>query len=208
MDTITAMGGIKQVFSPNGGDIYTGSRFNDGCGAGPVKDAYQRYTNYGSRPSWDLIVVYMAVLGYESLFSTMNSVSVDVDYYGFETYNPASSDSNQFQVWIDGDRKGDVTRILDDILCAAPCRGNDCSGFELKSETNCWAGHGANDLDGSDGAGTMGLSSCLDLCDSQSTCDGVVIMNAGDGNVNCYRKSNIDLSSCDTWVETDTWVKK
>ena len=46
-------GTVKQVFSLNGGDIYTGSRFNgdDGCGAGPVKEAYQIYTDYGSRPS-------------------------------------------------------------------------------------------------------------------------------------------------------------
>ena len=207
VDAITAMGGIKQVFSLNGGDIYTGSRFNDGCGNGPVKDAYQKYTNHGSRPSWDLIAIYMAVMGYESLYSSMNEVSVAVDYYGSETYVP-STNTNQYQVWIDGSRKGDVTKMLDDILCAAPCRGYDCGDFDLKSMTNCWSGHGAEDLDGSDGAGVMGLSECLDLCRSESTCDGVVTMQAGEGNVNCYRKSNINLSACDSWVQTDTWVQK
>jgi len=204
VDAITSMGGIKQVFSLNGGDIYTGQRFNDGCGEGPVKDAYQKYTNNGSRPSWDLIAVYMAIMGYESMYSTMNSVSVAVDYYGFETYTP-SADSNQYQVWIDSDKKGDVTKMLDDILCSAPCRGNDCGSYELKSMTNCWSGHGAEDL--SD-AGTMELSQCLNLCSGETECDGVVVMQAGNGDVNCYTKSNIQLGSCDSWVETDTWVKK
>ena len=39
------------------GDICTGGRFNDGCGDGPAKEAYQIWTNYGCRWSWDPITV-------------------------------------------------------------------------------------------------------------------------------------------------------
>ena len=40
---------IKQVFSGEGGDICTGGRFNEGCGDGPVKEAYQIWTDGGCR---------------------------------------------------------------------------------------------------------------------------------------------------------------
>lgn len=32
---------VRMVFSLEGGDMQTGSRFNEGCGFGPVKDSYQ-----------------------------------------------------------------------------------------------------------------------------------------------------------------------
>ena len=127
---------IKQVFSLNGGDVYTGSRFNDGCGDGPVKQAYQTYTNHGSRPSWDLIAVYLAINGYDSLYSKLTPVTTMVDFVGSETYNTSDTSHNMFQVWVDEGKLGDVTRILDDLICAAPCRG-DCARYALHSMKNC-----------------------------------------------------------------------
>ena len=73
---------IKQVFSGDGGNIYAGSRFNGdgGCGQGPVKQAYQVWTNYGSRPSWDPITVYFAVMGDRSLWSYTDEGTNTVSY--------------------------------------------------------------------------------------------------------------------------------
>merc|ERR1712013_804833 len=74
---------IKQAFTLNGGDVLTGGRFNDGCGQGPVKEAYQTWTNYGTRPSWDPICVYLSVMGDDSLYSSLQSGTNSVDYYEY-----------------------------------------------------------------------------------------------------------------------------
>jgi hypothetical protein len=173
-----------------------------------VKDAYRRYTNDGSRPSWDPIAVYMAVNGYDSLYSSLTPVTVAVDYYGRESYN-ADTGANQFQVWIDGDHNGDVTREIDNMLCSAPCRG-DCSGYEMNSMKNCYGGHGATDLEqpSTSSAGTMDLSECLALCDETDGCEGVAVSQAGSGQVECYRKADIDIAACDSYIPFDTWVRK
>ena len=79
--------------------MYTGGRFNNGCGQGPVKEAYQTWTNYGTRPSWDPICVYLAVMGDESLYSSLSPGTDKVDYYGNEDFDESETDSEQFQVW-------------------------------------------------------------------------------------------------------------
>ena len=116
---------IKQVFSGEGGDICTGGRFNDGCGDGPVKQAYQIWTNYGCRWSWDPITVYLAVMGDTSLYSSTVAGTNTVDYYGNEAWDTSNTGNNQYHVYINNDNKGDVTRILDDAMCAAPYTPSD-----------------------------------------------------------------------------------
>ena len=193
---------IRQYFSLNGESQLTGSRFQDGCGQGPVKEAYQTWTNYGSRPSWDLISVYMAIRGPESLYSTANAGTMSVDYYGHENFDTSNTDNNMFQVWIDSDHDGDVTRMLDDIICANPCRSatsvGGCSGYQHYAGSNCYGGHGADDLEDppTSSAGTMTLSECMNLCGETSGCDGIVVSPAGDGLVNCYRKGNLNIEEC------------
>ena len=113
---------IKQVFSGEGGDICTGGRFNEGCGDGPVKEAYQIWTDGGCRWSWDPITVYLAVMGDESLYSYTEAGTNTVDYYGGESFDTGDTGNNMFRVYINDDNKGDVVRVLDDALCAAPLR--------------------------------------------------------------------------------------
>ena len=72
----------SQVYSGEGGDICTGGRFNDGCGDGPAKEAYQIWTNYGCRWSWDPITVYLAVMGDDSLYSSTQASFLSDDAAG------------------------------------------------------------------------------------------------------------------------------
>jgi hypothetical protein len=107
-------------------------------------------------------------------------------------------------VWIDGSKTGNVVYTLDNVICAAPCLSTTldvggCAGYTLNSGRNCYAGHGATDIDGSTALGIMALAECQAACDSTDGCDGVVTSfgNNANGHVNCYRKSNVDLGSCD-----------
>ena len=211
---------IKQVFTLNGGDILTGGRFNgnDGCGQGPVKEAYQIYTNYGSRPSWDLICVYLAVMGDTSLYSNLVAGTNNVNYYGSENFDKSNTGNNQYQVWIDSKHNGDVTRIIDNLICAAPCLNKamevgGCASYTLNSMKNCYTGHGAVDMEHPEGssAGTMSLSDCETLCDQTSGCSGVAVSNNAattvKGYINCYRRSNINLNDCGGNFAFDTYTK-
>ena len=210
---------IKQVFSLNGEDIYTGSRFNEGCGDGPVKEAYQIWTDHGSRPSWDPIMVYIAVMGTDSLYSTAYAGTNYVTYYGDEDFDNSNTDNNQFQVWIDGEHNDDVAHILDSIICAAPCGSTKsiggCSGYTLQSSKNCYGDrdgngwHGADDLEdpADSSCGVMTLAACQSMCDNTDGCDGISVSAAGDGQVNCYRKANIDIELCDWFPKIDTYTR-
>eukprot|EP00466_Bigelowiella_natans_P001910 jgi/Bigna1/140676/aug1.57_g15384 len=202
---------IVQYFTLNGEDERTGSRFQDGCGKGPVKDAYQIYTNYGTRPSWDLIAVYFAVVGAESLFSKANAETTKVGYFGNETYDYSNTSSNMYQVWIDGSHTGDVVYMLDNILCTDPCVGGPttggCAGYTPHASHNCWAGHGADDIDGQAPCGTMSLAACEAKCDATQGCGGVVTQAASEGLVDCYRKSNVVIGNCDWAPEFNFYLK-
>eukprot|EP01084_Bolivina_argentea_P099401 178688_1 len=196
---------IKQVFTLNGGNVYTGGRFNAGCGQGPVKEAYQIYTNDGSRPSWDPICVYLSVMGDTSLYSSLTPGTDNVDYYGNEHFDTSNTTNNQYQVWINGNNDGDVTRIIDNLLCAAPClhptkSSGGCADYDLNSMKNCYTGHGATDLEKPAGssAGTMSLYKCQTLCDNTAQCTGVTVSNneTTTGYINCYRRGDINLLDC------------
>ena len=202
---------VQQVFSPAGEDVLTGSRFHDGdgCGAGPAKFAYETWTNYGSRPSWDLIATYYAVAGLESLYSTATRGTNAVDAAGNENFvaDPAGP---HLRVDIDPAHDGDVVRLLDDALCAAPCRG-DCAGYEYRAMANCYDGHGATNLESPPdaSAGAMTLAACLALCDATAACEAAGVRASGDGGlVDCYRKADVDLGACDAYYPFATWTKR
>jgi len=218
---------VRQLYTLNGGDVKTGSRFNDNggnCGHGPVKAAYQTWTNHGSRPSWDLIAVYFSVMGTSSLYSSERAGTNTVNAAGDETFDTSRTDSNEAQVWIDSSHNGDVTRMLDDVLCSSPCGGpsvgapaGNCAGYTMRAGHNCWdSGHGADDLENPPHSATpgspMSLYECQKKCDETSGCGGVTVVAQPGGLVECYRKANIDIGKCDygalgAW-KFDTWVKK
>lgn len=212
----------RQLFSLNGGDVLSGGRFSSGCGLGPVKDAYQIWTGGNSRPSWDLISVYFAVMGTASLYSSERQGTMAVDAAGAETFDTANATSNQAQVWVDGEHNGDVVRRLDDVICSSPCRGDTpigaCAGYTMNSGRNCYGArgtatsHGATDLESppSSSCGTMTLHECMKRCDTTDGCEGVTVTPQPGGLVACYRKGAIDIAKCDygnAWG-FDTWVKK
>ncbi|KAL1504359.1 hypothetical protein AB1Y20_010765 [Prymnesium parvum] len=208
---------VRQIYTLNGGEVLTGGRFNDGCGMGPVKDAYQIWTGGGSRPSWDLIAVYLAVMGTDSLYSSERPGTESVDVAGNEKFDATNTTTNAAQVWIDSRHNGDVVRMLDDILCSSPCGAAapavaGCAGYKLHSGHNCWgSGHGAVDLESPprSSCGTMPLADCQKKCDQTQGCDGVTVVAQQGGLVACYRKANITLSQCDygnAW-SFDTWTK-
>lgn len=213
---------IKQVFSLNGGEVLTGGRFNTGCGLGPVKDAYQIWTGGNSRPSWDLIAVYVAVMGTSSLYSSEQPGTNSVDAAGNENFDTSKTGTNESHVWIASDKKGDVTRILDDLICSSPCRGDvpvgACAAYAMNSGRNCYGNrdgrgsHGATDLEDppSSSCGTMTLHACMQRCDATAGCEGVTVTPQPGGLVACYRKGAIEIDKCDygnAWG-FDTWVKK
>ena len=144
----------------------------------------------------------------DCLASSCNVANLFTFSSGDRTYDTSDTSNNQYQVWSDSKRNGDITKLLDDILCAAPCRG-DCSKYELNSGRNCWSGHGGTDID-DDSIGVMDLSECLALCDDLDGCEGVVVENdnGGKGKVNCYRKKNIVMADCDWLWPFDTYTKK
>ena len=211
---------IKQVFSPDGVNVWAGSRFNGqrGCGQGPVKQAYQIYTNNDARCSWDPLAVYLAVMGDHSLWSNTTEGTDHISYDGSEVFNTTETGNNQFTVNLDGTHNDEVGKMLDDILCAAPCLNSDqqvggCASYLMHSSKNCGTGHGATNLEKSEdaSAGTMSLSDCMKLCDSTDECQGISVsqnVTSTPGFINCYRRGNIDIENCQNTFAYDTYVRE
>ena len=156
------------------------------------------------------MAVYFAVMGPGSLYSTANAQTTTVDYYGGETYDYSDTSNNMYQITVDGAHSGDVTFILDNILCADPCLGDvnvgACSGYVLQASHNCWGGHGAVDIDSSVPVGTFTLAKCQQVCSDTDGCDGVVTTPADGGLVSCYRKADIEIGSCDWAPQFNTYT--
>ena len=79
--------------------------------AGGRRGSRQPLAFFGRRPSWDLIAVYLAVMGPDSLYSSELPGTDVVDTAGNERFDSTNTSSNQAQVWIDGARHGDVVRM-------------------------------------------------------------------------------------------------
>ena len=181
-----------------------------------MKEAYQIWTDDGTRPSWDPITVYLAVMGDTSLYSSLQSGTNNVNYDGDEEWDTSVTDNNEYHVWTDSNNNGDITRIIDDLLCAAPClapggKVGGCSNYQMNTMKNCYNGHGAVNLENPtySSAGTMSLYDCLQLCSVTNGCDGVSVSNnetSVPGYINCYRKGNISLDHCDDYIPYDTYT--
>ena len=54
----------------------------------------------------------------------------------------------------------------------------------------------------------MTLRACLDLCDATDGCTAVgARANGEDGQIDCYRKADVDVDACDDYFPFDTWTK-
>ena len=151
------------------------------------------------------------------MYSSLQSGTNYVDYYGNENFDTSNTSNNQYHVWIDSSHNGDVTRILDNLICAAPCLNPNkgvggCETYTLNSMKNCYNGHGAINLENPpySSAGTMSLYDCQTLCDKTENCDGITVSNnetSIPGYINCYRKGNINIDACDGDFTYDTYIK-
>eukprot|EP00039_Didymoeca_costata_P014589 m.237248 g.237248 ORF g.237248 m.237248 type:complete len:515 (+) comp16055_c1_seq3:155-1699(+) len=72
---------------------------------------------------------------------------------------------------------------------------------------NCYYNHGATELDGKDGCGTMSVRDCQVKCKQLSNCTAVVWRGEDHSGVGaCYRKANINLAKCDHDTVFDTYL--
>jgi len=75
------------------------------------------------------------------------------------------------------------------------------SGYTKLKNLNCYAGHGATDLDDKP-CGTMYLDQCEKTCDESAGCQGVVVSKPdSEGKVSCYRRGLIKVDQCDHETE-------
>ena len=54
----------------------------------------------------------------------------------------------------------------------------------------------------------MSIAECEQKCDQLAGCTAVVVQPASNGQVNCYRKADIDLDRCDSNTGFDTYLKR
>ena len=59
------------------------------------------------------------------MWHTSQAGTNTVDYWGNEQFDTSNTGNNQYHVYIDNDHKDDVTRILDDAMCADPSTPSD-----------------------------------------------------------------------------------
>lgn len=100
-------------------------------------------------------------------------------------------------------------------LCASVLAGLaylgtvNAEGWIRNPLTNCWAEHGAVDLETSPGApcGVMDIEACYAKCNDLANCQGVTVKAAIGKQVKCFRRGNISITDCDQGTQYDTWVK-
>ena len=83
-----------------------------------------------------------------------------------------------------------------------PARGFNCYGSRDGGSS-----HGALDLEDPAWAscGTMSLDECKSKCAELDGCDSITVRGSGD-SVECFRKGNTALSSCDSGTDFDTYL--
>ncbi|KAK3286669.1 hypothetical protein CYMTET_5786 [Cymbomonas tetramitiformis] len=118
--------GIKQVYQWEGSNIYTGGRFSDGCGGerrqNPIKDAYITnipYQGRRDRPSWDPITVHMAVLGDNSIHTSVTRGGMYI-YNGGATEDFHPGENKNMYKQNGCNDYGDATYMLDNLFCQLP----------------------------------------------------------------------------------------
>ena len=160
----------------------------------------------------------IAVRGVENAFLKEETISVQVAESGKETFETVS-DSNQTHVYFENDQdKTSVRMLLDDFLCDQPGSSSPHNTQWTKAEgENCYgprgstASHGADDLESPPSAscGYMNLESCQKKCDDLNDCTAITMSELdGKGFGQCYRKTNIVLSECDSGTSFSTYVRR
>jgi hypothetical protein len=170
------------------------------------------------RSSWDPITVLIAVRGIEgaSLLEEKN-VIVQVEESGKETFQTVLA-SNQSRVYFANDEsKARVQTLLDNLLCDQPGSPSSTQWTLAKGE-NCYGdrdgsgvSHGATDLESPPSAscGHMNPTSCQQRCLDMDNCTAVTMGTLDrNGEGECYRKTNIVLSECDSGSSFSTYVRR
>lgn len=133
------------------------------------------------------------------------------DEWGEETWHRGSSSNTTKLDFADGNHQA-IQEQLDDLLCKRPNSVPipESDGWTKVSTFNCWGGHGAKDLENPphSSCGSMTVAACQAKCDSLAGCTGIVTgQSDSNGNVDCYRKGDIQLENCDNKTSFNTYVK-
>jgi hypothetical protein len=210
---------VKQLFSGVGGDVLHGG-WLDGCGSNgnPVRQSFEDWGVKGvGRSSWDPITVMIAVRGAAGVFCKEDNYGegyMTLDEAGHENWNSGSGTS-QGRISYDGNSQGKISFLLNELLCKPPGPwGNSTQWSEARGE-NCYGprgsapAHGATDLENppDSSCGSMSLEECQKKCMELEGCTAVTVSPTSDGKVNCYRKADIVLGSCDSGTDFSTWVR-
>lgn len=75
---------------------------------------------------------------------------------------------------------------------------------------NCYFGHGADVQIDDEPCGTIDVEACARQCESfDGACQGITVVARANASepVDCYRRSGIDLNTCEDDADFDTWVR-
>lgn len=151
---------VKEYFQLNGGDMGTGGTLKD-CqdSSSPVRQAYVDWlgrTGGSSRPSWDPVTVYVAVVGTEEAQMWEEKGTDEINALGQETWDKSWTTNNEVSLWYtNNNKKAGVVDILNKMMCANPANKptppkSDWTKFK---GANCYGArgsapaHGANDME-------------------------------------------------------------
>jgi hypothetical protein len=210
---------VKQIFSSVGGDVLHGSWLEHcAMNGNPYKQAFEDWgVAKTGRSSWDPIAVMIAVRGASGVhcMEVDNGGYMTVDVAGHETWH-ASTGHNQSRISFDTvTLRSDITFELNQLLCKPSGPWSTKVWVEADGE-NCYGprgnepAHGATDLEhpSSASAGIMSLNECQGKCLELKGCTAVSTIPSQNGNVSCFRKSDVVLGSCDAGTAYTTWVRK
>ena len=197
----------------------------------PVKVAYSEFcknanwgpcNNYGD-DSWDPNTVYVAIMGAvgggSSSIGSGRAAAYSVNADGTQEhkdYNDQSKNMYEYNLISDVSFVGNT---IEELLCRPPKGGptppTPAGSYTEASGKNCYGArggqpaHGAKDLESPPSAscGVMSIAECEEKCDGLDGCTAITVQPASKRNVNCYRKTDIDLDQCDSSTAFDTYVR-
>lgn len=86
-----------------------------------------------------------------------------------------------------------------------PSGGGD-SDYTRESGRNCYPGHGAEPVGGTDYLGDMGLEECRGWCSATASCEAVTVIRGTDPGP-CWVRANVVIKSCIPNTNFDTWLR-
>eukprot|EP00729_Bicosta_minor_P007225 gene7225-31713_t len=185
---------VKQVFSPPnvGIDVHHGSWLTNCAAYGnPCRQAFEDWLGPNNgRDSWDPITVVAAVRGSAGVHCKESR----------QVYSGSPQDAISFE--------------LNQLLCKPPGPWSTTNWTKAGGE-NCYGprgaspAHGATDLEhpADSSCGTMSLDECKHKCLELPGCTAIAVDPKADGQVDCYRKADVVLGSCDHATTLSTYIR-